>query len=40
VHDVPYPPGRGRVLNALTWTMQRLPVLDPLRPTLVLLEFD
>jgi hypothetical protein len=40
VHDLPYPQGRGRVLNSVLWTVQRLPVLDPVRPTLTLLEFD
>jgi O-methyltransferase involved in polyketide biosynthesis len=39
VHDLPYPPGRGKVLNALIWTAQRLPLLDPVRPALTLLEF-
>jgi O-methyltransferase involved in polyketide biosynthesis len=39
VHDVPYPRGRGRVLNSMMWTAQRLPLLDPLRPSLTLLEF-
>ena len=40
VHDLPYPQGRGRVLNSVLWTVQRLPVLDPVRPSLTLLEFD
>lgn len=40
VHDVPYPAGRGRLLNAVMWTAQRLPLLDPVRPSLTLLEFD
>ncbi|MET0455619.1 MAG: class I SAM-dependent methyltransferase, partial [Mycobacterium sp.] len=39
VHDVPYPSGRGRVLNAMMWTVQRIPLLDPIRPALTLLEF-
>ncbi|KUI30641.1 methyltransferase [Mycobacterium sp. IS-1742] len=39
VHDVPLPEGRGRVLNALLWTVQRLPVFDPVRPVWTLLEF-
>ena len=39
VHDVPYPAGRGRVLNAMMWTAQRIPLLDPVRPSLTLLEF-
>ena len=39
VHDVPYPAGRGRVLNAMMRTVQRIPLLDPVRPALTLLEF-
>ncbi|HEX2212979.1 MAG TPA: class I SAM-dependent methyltransferase, partial [Mycobacterium sp.] len=39
VHDIPLPPGRGRVFNALTWTVQRLPLFDPVRPVLTMLEF-
>jgi O-methyltransferase involved in polyketide biosynthesis len=39
VHDLPYPAGRGNVLNALMWTAQRIPLLDPVRPVLTLLEF-
>ncbi|TFV55576.1 class I SAM-dependent methyltransferase [Mycobacterium sp. PS03-16] len=39
VHDLPLPAGRGRVLNAAVWTMQRLPILDPVRPLWTLLEF-
>ena len=39
VHDIPLPPGRGRVFNALTWAVQRLPLFDPVRPVLTLLEF-
>ncbi|MGD9620192.1 MAG: class I SAM-dependent methyltransferase [Mycolicibacterium sp.] len=39
VHDVPSEPGRGAVLNALLWTVQRIPVLDPVRPVITLLEF-
>jgi O-methyltransferase involved in polyketide biosynthesis len=39
VHDMPLPSGRGSVFNLLLWTMQRLPVFDPVRPTLTLLEF-
>ena len=39
VHDLPYPEGRGKVFNALMWTAQRLPLLDPVRPMLTLLEF-
>jgi O-methyltransferase involved in polyketide biosynthesis len=40
VHDVPLPAGRGHVVNALSWTVQRLPLFDAVRPTLTLLEFD
>ncbi|GAC1404390.1 MAG: class I SAM-dependent methyltransferase [Mycobacterium sp.] len=39
VHDLPYPEGRGKVLNTLIWTAQRIPLLDPARPLLTLLEF-
>jgi O-methyltransferase involved in polyketide biosynthesis len=39
VHDLPYPPGRGTVLNTLMWAAQRIPLLDPIRPVLTLLEF-
>ena len=39
VHDLPYPVGRGKVLNTLLWTAQRLPLLDPVRPLLTLMEF-
>ena len=39
VHDVPSEPGRGTVLNALLWTVTRIPILDPLRPVITLLEF-
>ncbi len=39
VHDLPMEPARGRVLNALLWTFQRIPLLDPLRPLTTLLEF-
>jgi O-methyltransferase involved in polyketide biosynthesis len=39
VHDLPMPAGRGNVLNAVIWTAQRLPLLDPVRPMLTLLEF-
>jgi len=39
VHDVPYPRGRGRVLNTVLSGMQRIPLLDPVRPSLTLLEF-
>lgn len=40
VHDVHLPHGRGLVLNAALSTIYRMPVLDPLRPNLTLLEFD
>lgn len=39
VHDLPFPAGRGKVLNALMWTAQRIPLLDPVRPVLTLLQF-
>jgi O-methyltransferase involved in polyketide biosynthesis len=39
VHDIPLAPGRGRVFNAVTWTVQRIPLFDPVRPVLTLLEF-
>jgi O-methyltransferase involved in polyketide biosynthesis len=39
VHDMPLPRGRGPVFNLLMWTAQRLPVFDPIRPTITLLEF-
>jgi len=39
VHDVPLPRGRGPLFNLVMWTMQRLPVFDPVRPAIVLLEF-
>jgi O-methyltransferase involved in polyketide biosynthesis len=39
VHDPPLPAGRGKVLNAVVWTVQRIPLLDPVRPVLTLLEF-
>jgi hypothetical protein len=39
VHDLPMPASRGKVLNALTWTVQRMPLFDPVRPVLTLLEF-
>jgi O-methyltransferase involved in polyketide biosynthesis len=38
VHDMPLPRGR-RPFSLLLWTLQRLPVFDPLRPALTLLEF-
>jgi O-methyltransferase involved in polyketide biosynthesis len=39
VHDVPLPAGRGQLLNTLMWAAQRLPLFDPVRPALTLLEF-
>jgi O-methyltransferase involved in polyketide biosynthesis len=39
VHDLPMVPGRGRVINGLMWTLQRIPLLDPVRPIMTLLEF-
>lgn len=39
VHDLPMPRGRGKVLNAMMWTVQRIPLLDAVRPVTTLLEF-
>lgn len=39
VHDLPLPEARGRVINTLLWTAQRLPVFDAVRPVWTLLEF-
>ena len=39
VHDMPLPAGRGRAWNAVAWTVQRIPLFDPVRPTFTLLEF-
>jgi O-methyltransferase involved in polyketide biosynthesis len=39
VHDVPFPRGRGALLNAAMWMVQRIPLLDPVRPATTLLEF-
>jgi O-methyltransferase involved in polyketide biosynthesis len=39
VHDLPMVPARGKVVNALMWTVQRVPLLDSLRPLVTLLEF-
>lgn len=39
VHDLPMAPGRGRTMNALMWTLQRVPLLDSVRPLVTLLEF-
>jgi hypothetical protein len=33
------PAGRGKILNALMWSAQRIPLLDSVRPVLTLLEF-
>lgn len=38
-HDLPLPSGRGRLLNALVWSTQRLPIFDAVRPVWTLLEF-
>jgi hypothetical protein len=39
VHDLPMVRGRGRVLNTVMWTLQRIPLLDPVRAVVTLLEF-
>ncbi len=39
VHDLPMVPGRSKVINGLMWTLQRVPLLDPVRPPMTLLEF-
>ena len=39
VHDLPMVPGRGKVLNSLMWTLQRVALLDSVRPIVALLEF-
>ncbi len=39
VHDLPMAKGRGKVLNAMMWTALRIPLLDPVRPVVTLLEF-
>ncbi|HKV21613.1 MAG TPA: class I SAM-dependent methyltransferase, partial [Mycobacterium sp.] len=39
VHDLPSVPARGKVMNGLMWTLQRVPLLDPVRPVTTLLEF-
>ena len=39
VHDLPMAQGRGKLLNTLMWTAQRVPLLDPVRPVVTLLEF-
>ncbi len=39
VHDVPVEGARGKVINALLWTTQRISLLDPARAAITLLEF-
>ncbi|UXA16873.1 class I SAM-dependent methyltransferase [Mycobacterium sp. SMC-4] len=39
VHDLPIERARGRLLNGLVWAVQRVPLLDPVRPLTLLLEF-
>lgn len=39
VRDLQLPPGRGVLFNTVLSTVHRLRVLDPVRPTLTLLEF-
>lgn len=39
VHDVALPRGRGNLLNTTMWAIQRIPLFDPVRPALTLLEF-
>lgn len=39
VHDIPMPEGRGRIWNTVSWAVQRIPLFDPVRPTVTLLEF-
>jgi O-methyltransferase involved in polyketide biosynthesis len=39
VHDLPMVPGHGKVLNSLMWTLQRVALLDSVRPIVALLEF-
>jgi hypothetical protein len=38
-HDLPFGRPRGRMLNTLLWAVQGVPLLDPLRPVTILLEF-
>lgn len=40
VRDLRVPPGRGLWVNMALSTVYRLPVFDPLRPCLTLLEFS
>ncbi|OBK22282.1 methyltransferase [Mycobacterium asiaticum] len=39
VHDVRLPPGRGLIFNTAMSAVYRVPLFDPLRPNLTLLEF-
>ncbi len=39
VHDIALPPGRGKVFNAVLWSVHRLPLFDSVRPVMTLLEF-
>ena len=39
VHDVRLPRGRGLIFNTALSAIYRVPLLDPLRPNLTLLEF-
>lgn len=39
VHDIALPPGRGKLLNAMVSTLQRVPLFDSVRPVFTLLEF-
>ena len=39
VHDLPMPPGRGKVLNTVMSTVQRVRLFDSVRPVNTLLEF-
>lgn len=39
VHDLPFPPARGRFVRAVVWGVQRVPLFDPIRPVMALLEF-
>jgi len=39
VHDLPFPPARGKFMRTVVWGVQRLPLFDPIRPVMALLEF-
>jgi hypothetical protein len=39
VRDLRLPPGRGLLFNTALSTAYRVPLLDPMRPCLTLLEF-